>query len=638
MKEKIIAVITEGDSDLLDALNKSQIKNVAIKPSEVHNFNLDSFHSIAIIGGNSNNPLILHPRDRVKVEEELQKGKKIFCEFCGSIANYYYPEPTTTRFERLVVCSELEVIEGLSNGDLLEDQCNLSLRPYSGLCEGSVPVLQYMNANGHKKTEKWKESLANQSNMALWFDKLDNLLICGFKLSNFVRARFSPKDKWRSLINFIFSWLYDEEVVISEVEEPYFVQAYSQEESFKDRLNACIDKGISWFDKSGMLLLEGKDGVMEGIATEIYPDGTQRVLTEIRNDCTGEVSLAYFMNYLLKGNKQDLEVSNNLASLCFDLLQDKSNSHLKGMMRWSKSAWGVCYQDDVARVLIPQLLKCFYTGTNEYLDECIDALNFLVRTTGTDGTRVSRTDNIRLTEEKMNILASQPGNFPCVHHNGYYYAALLLAYKLTSNEKYKEVAVKGISTIMEVYPETIREHSETQELCRLILPLSWLYWVTGEESHKQWLYKVTSDLCRFEHPSGAFLEWDTGYKAHRAAILDNGECSLLSKNGDPIVDLLYSMNWLPIGFIQAYFVTGDSYFKELWEKVAKFMISSQIHSSNGQINGGWARAFDVELEEVYGMPKDAGWGPWVIESGWTVGEILSGLIMGELEEKLIELY
>lgn len=638
MKEKIIAIITNSESDLLNVLSKSNAKILQIRPEDVRNYNLDSFHSIAIIGGTSKIPLVFSPRDRVKIEKYLQKGKKIFSEFCGSISDYYFPEPTSTRFERLVFCSERESIRGINSGDLLEDQCNVSLRPYSGLCRESIPILQYININAHRKTDNWKEAVDSLPNKALWFDKSDNLLICSFRLCNFIRARFAPKDKWISLVKYIVNWLYDEEVTISEIEESYYVKAYLEGESFTDRLNMCIEKGITWFRESGILLSEGREGVLEGIATEIYPDGYQRILTDIRNDCTGEVSLTYFMNYMLKGDIRDKVISDNLASICFDLLQDKSKSHLRGMMRWSKTQWGVCYQDDVARVIIPQLLRCFYTGTRDYLKECEEALNFLVKTTGTDGTRVSRTDNLRLTEQEMNKLSSQPGNFPCVHHNGYYYAALLLAYKLTYVEMFREVAVKGISTIMKVYPETIREHSETQELCRLILPLSWLYWITREEEHKRWLYKVTSDLCRFKDSTGAFLEWDTGYKAHRAAIADNGECSLLSKNGDPIVDLLYSMNWLPIGFIQAYFATGDSYFKELWKEVARFMISSQIHSTNKYIHGGWARAFDVELKEVYGMPKDAGWGPWVMESGWTVAEILSGLIMGVLDEELIKLY
>jgi len=35
---------------------------------------------------------------------------------------------------------------------------------------------------------------------------------------------------------------------------------------------------------------------------------------------------------------------------------------------------------------------------------------------------------------------------------------------------------------------------------------------------------------------------------------------LLTNNGDPIADFLYSVNWLPIGFMQAYFVNSGTDF------------------------------------------------------------------------------
>ena len=70
------------------------------------------------------------------------------------------------------------------------------------------------------------------------------------------------------------------------------------------------------------------------------------------------------------------------------------------------------------------------------------------------------------------------------------------------------------------FPNTAREHSETQELCRLILPLSYLYWVTGEEKHRTWLYAVTRSLLEKQHSSGAFIEWDTGYNACGAGAKD----------------------------------------------------------------------------------------------------------------------
>src|SRR5690606_3660832 len=137
---------------------------------------------------------------------------------------------------------------------------------------------------------------------------------------------------------------------------------------------------------------------------------------------------AFHMHYLLTDDPNSKLIAQRLIAVCFDLLQEKGDNRFKGMMRWSQWQWGTCYQDDVARVLIPQLLQCLYSENDHYLQECTEALQFLVNTTGTDGTRVRRTDNYKLTEQEMRRLASEPGNFPSGHFNGFYFAALLLGY------------------------------------------------------------------------------------------------------------------------------------------------------------------------------------------------------------------
>ncbi|WP_146762448.1 hypothetical protein [Paenibacillus contaminans] len=639
MNNKKIAIITENKSDLSELLQKAIPGTRIIKPEHLTLVDLDAFDAIAVLGGTQEKPLMLQPRSRASIEAQIKRGKKVFIEYCSAVGLSYYGPPTPTRFDRLVFCGEDGGEFGLSQGDLLDDQCNTALRSYPSAHPEYRPVLQYIRKDAHRRIPVSPELYEDSTYRALWLENNDRLMVCTIRLCNFVKARFSPLTKWKGLADYIVSWLYDERVTISGfIEDAYSTRAFAGEDSFEARLRESIQQGVSWFREAGLLIDEGREGIMEGIATEIYPDGKQRVLTDVRNDCTGEVSMAYFMHYLLTGDPNSKLVSDRLISVCFDVLQEKEEARLKGMLRWSGWQWGICYQDDAARVLIPQLLKCLYTGSDDYLAECTDALHFLVSTTGTDGTRIGRTNNMYLTEAEIRRLASEPGNFPSGHYNGYYLASLLLGYQLTGIELFKETAVKGMRTIMDAYPNTRREHSETQEMCRLILPLAWLYWVTNDDEHKEWLYRVTKDLQRVRHSSGAYLEWDTGYQANRSVKNDTEECSLLTNNGDPIADFLYSVNWLPIGFMQAYFVTGDDYFMELWRDLAKFMISAQLRSGNKQLHGGWARAFDVELMEVFGLPKDTGWGPWVIESGWTVAEIVSGLAMGAMSERLKPFY
>lgn len=220
---------------------------------------------------------------------------------------------------------------------------------------------------------------------------------------------------------------------------------------------------------------------------------------------------------------------------------------------------------------------------------------------------VSRTENAYLSPSEISRLKNEPTEFYCAHHNAYYMASLLMFGNITGEELYIKAGEKGLTAIMGVYPKTIREHSETQEMCRLILPLAWLYQCKKDKKYLDWLYKVTNDLQKTKHKSGAYLEWDTGYKAMRSRS-QNEECSLLLNNGDPIVDLLYSVNWLPLAYMQAYLITGDKWFEKLWQEISIFFTKSQIHSKNILINGGWARGFDVELMEIYGMVLVYTWG------------------------------
>jgi len=377
-----------------------------------------------------------------------------------------------------------------------------------------------------------------------------------------------------------------------------------------------------------MLAENGKRGAREGLSHHIdAKDGRQLSAGQIRTDCCGETGGDFLFDALLTGSAESLAVAENIEDFVFDYLQVKDGPY-KGMLRWSESAWETCYQDDVARAILPTLLKAFLSKDARAcrrLDDALAALDFLAATTGTNGLRPNRTDCANLTQEETERIRTTESGRASAHYNAYYHAALLLAYKICKKQAYFDTARKGLEAIMALYPDTLREQSETQEMCRLVLPLACLVEASGEDRHKAMLYRVTADLQRLRHPCGGYAEWDTGYQAN-CSRREAGECSLLAVNGDPVADLLYSVNWLPLGFAYAYYVTKDKMFRGLWEDIARFFCLAQIQSKDKTIDGAWARAFDMELQEIYGVPHDVGWAPCSVESGWTVGEILMGLM------------
>lgn len=666
MESRLTAVVTRGDSDFLALMRASGIPVQAIAPEDIPNSDLGAYGAICILGGTEREPLALTPKEAACIRRQIAGGQRVFVEYSRNVDNIYFMDVCSTRYERPVFVSDDISVEGLAEGDILDEQCNDRMSLWRANYHGR-PLLQYVrNVDGFYKTKVTQKKLEDTTNTALWFEK-ENLLVCSFRLCNFVRGRFAPAEKWDALIAYLVKWITGAAPSLKEIANGRHAvcrfHGYQDNRTFEEQAVACAKAGIEWFSEADMLLrLHGQIyGVREGMGPAVYADGTQQVIDTLRTDCTGEASTAFFFDHLFTGSPFSSEAAEGMLSIYYDV-ERKDEGFFNGMSGGLADGKAV-YQDDAARGLLFTLLfRALYTGEEKHLPLVRRSLDFLLRTTGTDGLRVVRTD-IRdesdMTVDVMHLeaytvdgverrrwaffpqdvreLAGQPGGMPSGHYNAFYLAALLLAYRIMGDEQYREVGVRGMENIMACYPETEREVSETEELCRLILPLSLLYWVTGEEKHREWLYRVTKDLQRLRHKSGAYLEWDTGYKAVCSSVKDN-ECSILAKNGDPVADLLYSLNWLPMGFIQAYFVTGDMYFYDLWRDIVQFFISVQLESPNKQLNGGWPRAIDVDRMEVYGVPNDIGWAPWSIESGWTVGEVVSGIYMGLMKERLMSLY
>lgn len=571
---------------------------------------------------------VLDPRLREKAESAAKSGKKIFVQYAGSFGEIYSAGPVETARKRLVYVGD-GTVAGLQVGDLLDDACNLMMNPWlsTGECR---PVLVYRDhLIAHTHTEQSREEILQGSQPGMWFIG-ENVLMTSFLIDCFNTARFAPREAWKKVILFIVKWLTGSEP--ERYPEPLVTFGIADADR-KDRFEECrrktIDNGIAWL--RGLLLESGKGGIIEGISHGIHPDGSQDYLQEIRTDCAGETAGALRFCGELNGNREMLAEAENLSAFVYGPMLVKDGTYA-GMMRWTASAWWVCYQDDVARAIIPTLLQALLLGDRTYLQNVYDTLDFLVATTPKDGCRPFRSDCLEERKDAVFALREEEHGQPSAHYNAYYHASLLLAYLCGGKEDYREVAVKGLDTLMGLYPDTKREQSETEEYCRLILPLSLLYAVTKEEKHREMLYRVAGDLQKYRHPFGGYAEWDTGYAA-ACSRNSTGECSVLSENGDPIADLLYSVNWLPTGFAMAYYVTKDEWFRELWQDICIFFMKTQMVTDIKNLNGAWTRAFDMNLQEAYANPHDVGWAANACETGWTAAEILMGMMLPDMIAK-----
>ena len=614
-----ILVITDHESDLLSLMQNSGISITVIPvncdtPPDVSNFD-----ALALLGGCCDSPLILSPPCHLIFEKMHAAGKPIFCEYVGSILAMRERGGENTSRQRMVYHADKLIPECVIDGDLFDGQSNDCLK-FAPIGKTSRPILSYLEYICAHSNLKVSEEDHKAGKWALWwFD--DSTLISSIRLSNFNKARFAPMDKWRAIIKSIVEFLAGERVDLS-FSAPIVEHKATTVKSIDDAKSTII-RGIKWIKNAGLLKDGGRLGFDEGYSNRIdAKNGNQDMRRNVRADCTGEIGGALLFDGVINKNQESLTIGRTLLDFNFKYMQVKDGEH-KGMIRWSELAWETCYQDDVARAILPVLLMQHVDGSTPYIDEVCDALDYMLKDTAPNGIRPACTEiyNTPTDENERRAVRGRP----CAHFNAYYHAVLLLAYRITGKAEYFETATAGLTTIMSAYPNTVRETSETEEMARLILPLSILYGVTKDPEHKEWLYRVADDLEAHKHPSGGYREWDTGYTA-ACARNHKGECALLAENGDPVADLLYTNNWLPLGFAYAYMVTGDEIYYDRWTSVASFLASAQMYSSLPHLDGAWARAFDLDRCENFGIPYDAGWGPYCIESGWTVGEILLGLM------------
>ena len=621
-------VIADKPSDFTDILASCGVEIDICTQKEALSVNLADYDAFCVLACGA----ILDPRLRVLLEEETAKGKRLFTEALNSWDGIYSAGPADTTRSRLVVAVEGDDgIEGLALGDLLDDQSNRMMQPWYPI-PGLKPILVYHDhIIAHRHWDVSQEEILKDSRLGL-FTIGETVMMCTFELHNFNRARFAPRKSWQHLMRYIAHWITGAyPITMPEAVVKHRLDAVLDEDAaFEAARAAAVDRGIKWLEQ--FLVEDGCAGIREGTRHNIDPNGRQTTADSVRTDCCGEAAGAFRFYAALTGKDTYRTAADHLYDFVLGPMQVRGGL-FDGMLRWTDTAWQVCYQDDVARALLPMLYDCLFFDHRERFGDVCRALDFLVKTTAKDGCRVARTDAPNLTEDGMRALRETENGFPSAHYNAYYHAALLFAYRIGGNQVYLDVAQRGLETMMRIYPDTRREQSETEELCRLILPLAVLYECTHEDAHLAMLHRMTDDLVTHKHPMGGYCEWDTGYKAS-CSRESHGECSLLTENGDPIADLLYSTNWLPIGFAYAYHVTGDKKFYDLWRDTAAFCIRAQNISDDPLADGCWCRAFDMELGEVFGCPHDVGWAACCSESGWTDAEILMGLMMPALLENV----
>ena len=478
-------------------------------------------------------------------------------------------------------------------------------------------------------------------------------------LSHFIRARFAPQDALGALWQTIVERLAGDKLPPLRW-EPVVGTTYTRDERVPaDSQRQAILRGAQWYDKSKMITgpaekPDGSGGIREAILSRFNPDGTQVLGEAIRGDCTTESAMALAFASRIGGGRRYADIA--VRALDYYLLESDARKKERGDPdngNYGLIAWGISspawykanYGDDNARVMLATLAAGALLGTDRWDEAVMMCLLANLRTCGRKGFRTSRIDVGPLSARGwQHYFKGSPVNY-APHFESWLWACYLWAYKQTGDTLFLERARTALDMTMARHTDGWRwTNGLAQEKARIILPLAWLVRADDTPKHRAWLRQAVQGLLALQDESGAIRE-ELGLPGRGRypppgsnEAYGSNEASLIARNGDPVCDLLYTVNFAFLALHEAAAATGDADIVAAENRLAEFLCRIQVCSPRlPQVDGGWFRAFDFKRWEPWASNADHGWGAWAIESGWTQGWIVSVLAMREMGTSLWDL-
>ncbi len=318
------------------------------------------------------------------------------------------------------------------------------------------------------------------------------------------------------------------------------------------------------------------------------------------------------------------------------------NSPSYGLVGWALDHPGSYWGDDNARALLAVGAVSALLKEPRWDEAIVRCILGNLRTTGVYGFRPACVTEGPLQEKGWKDFWTGRHVHYSPHYQAWIWGCYLWLYEQTRFEPLVARTKTGMRMMMDAYPDRwdwcLR--SGTIERSRLLLPLAWLVRVEDTPEHRRWLRQVAEDLVALQDASGAIREviGDGGPGIHSNAVFGTRETSLIQTDGDPVCDMLYSCNFALIGLHEAAAATGDPFYAEAEEKLARFLCRIQIRSqAHPELDGAWYRAFNFRRWEYWASNADWEWGPWCTESGWCQPWIAGTLALRQQKTSLWDL-
>ena len=329
-----------------------------------------------------------------------------------------------------------------------------------------------------------------------------------------------------------------------------------------------------------------------------------------------------------------------------------------GIVWWNQQQPGkyghfasVDYGDNSANVLIGATTAMSLLKTDSWKKRLLFHLFAAARTTGRKGFRASAVPMASLQKSgweplfESQAVPGQAGAAYTPHYGGYPTALNCWAGSYTKlHPLFSAPCIGWCEGYMAAYlaGNWTWNESMSNEQARMLLPLAWLVRANPTSAkYRGWLKRVATDVLAAQQPNGGVKQmFGTGAEAKRCspcAPVSNeqygsGEGPIMFTGREPLTDSLYTLNFLLAGLREAAGASQGHADHGLYAgaegKLASFMVKIQVVSeAQPQLQGVWFRAFDYDNEEYWSSDNDWGYGPWVTETGWSNGWIMTALAL-----------
>ena len=599
------------------------------------------------------------PIEPATFDEAARKRLRLYVEYPERLPDLTLGAPRDVRFERGVIASDFFGAELRPGRIVLVSGCRYlpaaSAAPHIVIAKvAGVDTAVY--------------GIDGAAAPPLLFDHpRGNLLVATTSLSRCVRGRYLPAGAWRTIWRTILARLRPGAPAVLLDWTPAVRPSFGPDEALPGGIELqAVRRAADWIVRSRVLRHrswpadvldrsktyntvramplsewpagDGSFGVLEGFSSTILSDGGQPMRYAVRNDCSAEVAMLMAFDAAVNARPAHARIAANLIDYIFGdsglaggpRADERSPSY--GLVGWSLDSPDSYWGDDNARALLAVGAAAALSGERRWEEAAARCILANFRTTGVSGFREACIQEAQLGARGWRAYWNDARIHCSPHFQAWLWACNFWAYRQTRFEPLLARSLAGLRAMMDAYPARWEWclRSGTIERARLVLPLAWLVRVADTPEHRGWLRTVAGDLAALQDRSGALRETigDGGQALPSNDAYGTGETSLIQRDGDTIADFLYSCNFALIGLREAAAATGDAFYAEAEERLARFACRAQARSeAHPELDGAWYRAFDFGRWEFWASSADWEWGPWCQETGWTQPWIAAALAL-----------